>query len=62
MFISFEDKANSRACAIKILEELKEYERTHSFIERKIGNSTIKCRNEERFKEYEQAIKQPKQW
>lgn len=55
MAVTFTDKVSSRVEAIKALERLKEYEKT-------IGKCTIRCKNEEQFDEFKEAIKNPKQW
>lgn len=62
MTLTFEDKVTSRKNAIAFLEQLKTYERTQDLHETTIGQCTIKCKNKERFKEYEKAIKKPKIW
>lgn len=62
MFLSFEDKINSRTYAKRVLEELKQYERTHDLYEMQIGKCTVKCKNVERLEEYKKAISNPKVW
>lgn len=62
MAVTFTDKVSSRVEAIKTLERLKEYEKTHNLHEKTIGKCTIRCKNEEQFDEFKEAIKNPKQW
>lgn len=62
MAVSFADKVSSRAEAIKALERLKEYEKTHFLHKKVIDKCTIKCKNEEQFDEFKEAIKNPKLW
>lgn len=43
MAVTFTDKVSSRVEAIKALERLKEYEKTHNLHEKTIGKCTIRC-------------------
>ncbi|MBQ2396206.1 MAG: hypothetical protein II304_04065 [Bacteroidales bacterium] len=56
MFVSQEDKVSSRDSAISLLNELKEYERTHKLHEKVIGKCVVQCKSEERLKEYEKEF------
>lgn len=58
VILNSDDCYEQRKRANKALEDMKKYESTHTLHTRQVGKKTIVCcKNEERFKEYENLYK-----